>query len=193
MTQKKKQIPHLSDEEIIHQIKNNHDTSLFGLLYDKYSSKVTDKCYSILRDSELAQEFTQDIFFKVFEKIGDFKGTSSFSTWLYAITYNHCIEYLRNKKRLSYPEWNSEQSIPDVIDDFHESDKFPEIKYNRLMEIFDKIHPEEKALLLMRYHDDMPTIFIQEALKISESAAKMRIKRAKARVIYLYKELYPND
>ena len=45
----------------------------------------------------------------------------------------------------------------------------------------------------MRYHDDMPTIFIQEALKISESAAKMRIKRAKARVIYLYKELYPND
>lgn len=193
MTRKKKHISHLTDEEILNQIKNNHDTSLFGLLYEKYSSKVTDKCYSILKDSVLAEEFTQEIFFKVFEKLSDFKGNSSFSTWLYAITYNHCIEYLRNKKKLSYPEWNQSQPIPDVVDDLNEHDVFPEIKYSRLMDIFEKIHPEEKALLLMRYQDDMPTIYIQEALKVSESAAKMRIKRAKARVIYLYKELYPND
>ncbi len=193
MTRKKKHISHLTDEEILNQIKNNHDTSLFGLLYEKYSSKVTDKCYSILKDSVLAEEFTQEIFFKVFEKLIDFKGNSSFSTWLYAITYNHCIEYLRNKKKLSYPEWNQSQPIPDVVDDLNEHDVFPEIKYSRLMDIFEKIHPEEKALLLMRYQDDMPTIYIQEALKVSESAAKMRIKRAKARVIYLYKELYPND
>lgn len=193
MTRKKKQPLHLNDEEILNQIKNNHDTSLFGLLYEKYNTKVTDKCYSILKDSELALEFTQDIFFKVFEKLSDFKGTSSFSTWLYAITYNHCIEYLRNKKRLSYPEWNQSQIIPDVVEELNENEVFPEIKYSRLLEIFEKIHPEEKALLLMRYHDDMPTIYIQEALKISESAAKMRIKRAKSRVVHLYKEMYPND
>lgn len=193
MGRKKKQSLHLNDEEIINEIKITHDTSLFGLLYEKYSPKVTDKCYSILKDAELAEELTQDIFFKVFEKLADFKGASSFSTWLYAITYNHCIEYLRNKKKLSYPEWNSSQPIPDVVEDLNEGDVFPEIKYSRLMEIFEKIHPEEKALLLMRYLEDMPTIYIQEALKVSESAAKMRIKRAKSRVIHLYNEMYPND
>ena len=193
MARKKKLIPHLSDEEILIQIRDNHDTSLFGLLYEKYNSKVTDKCYSLLKNIELAEEFTQEIFFKVFEKLNDFKGASSFSTWLYAITYNHCIEYLRNKKKLNYPEWNQSQPIPDIVDDVDENTELSEIKYSRLLEIFEKIHPEEKALLLMRYQDDMPTIYIQEALKISESAAKMRIKRAKARVAFLYKELYPNE
>jgi RNA polymerase sigma-70 factor (ECF subfamily) len=59
--------------------------------------------------------------------------------------------------------------------------------------VLDLIHTEEKALLLMKYQDELSLREIGEALRISESAAKMRIKRAKARLIYLYKKLYANN
>lgn len=179
---KKLAVSDLPDKEIIRKIKYEHDTNLFGILYSRYSSKVFDKCNSMLKDPSQAEEFVQDIFCKVFEKLSDFRGESNFSTWLYAITYNHCIEYLRVKKKMNYPDWNSQHELPDVIDEINEK----EINSERLMKILDQIHPEEKALLTMHYIDNLPIAYIQTALKISESATKMRLKRARERVAFLY-------
>ncbi len=176
----------LSDNEIIRMIKLDHNTNFFEILYTRYSGKVFDKCNSLLKDPVLAREFVQDIFCRIFERLADFRGESNFSTWLYAITYNKCIEYLRNKKKMNYPDWNVSHDMPDVIDELNEK----EINSDRLMKILELIHPEEKALLTMHYIDNMPITYIQTALKISESAAKMRLKRARDRVAFLYKEHY---
>ena len=176
----------LTDKEIIRRIKQEHNTNLFEILYNRYSGKVFDRCYSLLKDQTLAQEFVQDIFCRVFERLVDFRGESNFSTWLYAITYNNCIEYLRVKKKMNYPDWNVSHEMPDIIDELNEK----EISSERLMKILELIHPEEKALLTMHYIDNMPITYIQTALKISESAAKMRLKRARDRVAFLYKEQY---
>jgi RNA polymerase sigma factor (sigma-70 family) len=176
----------LSDKEIIRRIKHEHNTNLFEILYNRYSGKVSDKCNSLLKDPLLAQEFVQDIFCRVFERLADFRGESNFSTWLYAITYNNCIEYLRTKKKMNYPDWNVSHEMPDIIDELNEK----EISSDRLMKILEVIHPEEKALLTMHYIDNMPITYIQTALKISESAAKMRLKRARDRVAFLYKEQF---
>ena len=54
----------------------------------------------------------------------------------------------------------------------------------------DLIHPEEKALLLMKYKEGLSMKQIGTSLRISEDAAKMRLKRARARVLYLYTEKY---
>jgi RNA polymerase sigma-70 factor (ECF subfamily) len=107
---------------------------------------VLDKCYSLLKDRNLAEEFTEDIFSKVFEKLNGFKNNSAFSSWLYSITYNHCIDYLREKKKLHYPEWNSQNEMPEIIDD--NNDDTPIINYDDLLKIMEMIHPEEKALLM---------------------------------------------
>lgn len=176
----------LSDKEIIRKINQDHNTNLFEILYNRYSGKVYDKCFSLLKDQTLAREFVQDIFCRVFERLIDFRGESNFSTWLYAITYNNCIEYLRTKKKMNYPDWNVQQELPDVIDELSQK----EINSDRLMKVLEEIHPEEKALLIMHYIDNMPITYIQTALKISESATKMRLKRARDRVAFLYKEKY---
>jgi RNA polymerase sigma-70 factor (ECF subfamily) len=76
--------------------------------------------------------------------------------------------------------------MPDVIDELNEK----EISSDKLMSILEMIHPEEKALLTMHYIDNVPIAYIQTALKISESATKMRLKRARDRVAFLYKEQY---
>jgi RNA polymerase sigma factor (sigma-70 family) len=177
-----------SDEKIVQQIVTDNKPELFSVLYGRFQQRVFDKCYGLVKDRLLAQELSQEIFTKAFEKLDKFRGESSFSSWLYAITYNHSIEFLRLKRKMHYPEWNNSHEISEIVEE-NEQD-FASIKYNRMLQIFDKIHPEEKALLLMKYQDNLPLKTILDTLQISESAAKMRIKRAKARVLYLYKINY---
>jgi RNA polymerase sigma factor (sigma-70 family) len=176
----------LSDEEIILKIKEGSIAPYFDILYHRYHQKVVDKCYSLVKNKHLALELAEDIFSKTFEKLGSFKNLSSFSSWLYSLAYNHCIDYLRLKKKLHYPEWNRENEMPEIIDDTEEG--LADIDYDNVMKIFEMIHPEEKALLLMKYQDNFQIKDIARSLRISEDATKMRLKRARARVIYLYKE-----
>ena len=179
---------HKSDEEIVLIIINSGNQELFEILYLRYFKKVRDKCFSFLKDAKLSEEFANDILTRAYEKINGFKGKSSFSSWLYSITYNYCIDYLRIKKKLHYPEWNSNNEIPEIIDE-SEAD-FEEANYENLLTIFELIHPEEKVLLLMKYQDNLPIKSIAKTLRISEDAVKMRLKRARSRVIYMYNQKF---
>jgi len=178
----------MSDEEIISTINSENSSIHFEMLYKRYHRKVLDKCYSLVKNRQLAEELAEDIFSKTFEKLSSFKSKSSFSSWLYSLSYNHCIDYLRNKNKLHYPEWNREHEIPEIIDEADEN--LNAIDYDNMMVIFEMIHPEEKALLLMKYQDNLSMKEIGESLRISDDATKMRLKRARARVIYLYKEKF---
>lgn len=180
-----------SDEEIVMLIINSGNKELFELLYLRYFKKVRDKCFSFLKDSNLSEEFANDILTKAYEKIHGFKGNSSFSSWIYSITYNYCIDYLRLKKKLHYPEWNSNNELPEIIDEA-EAD-FEEVNYENLLTIFELIHPEEKVLLLMKYQDNLPIKQIAKTLRISEDAVKMRLKRARSRVIYMYNQKFNSN
>lgn len=179
-----------SDEEIVFLI-NSGNHELFELLYNRYFNKVKDKCFSFLKDSKMAEEFASDVLTKAYEKLHGFKGNSTFSSWLYSITYNYCIDYLRLKKKLHYPEWNSNNEIPEIIDE--SGTEMENVNYDNLMLIFEMIHPEEKVLLLMKYQDNLPIKQIAKALRISEDAVKMRLKRARTRVTYLYNQKFRAD
>lgn len=182
---------YMKDEEIIKLIHLKGEKELFGILYDRYYRRVLDKCYSLIKNRGLAEEFAEDIFSKVFEKISSAERINNFSSWLYSVTYNYCIDYLRNKKRLHYPEWNRENEIPEIPDESEED--ISHYDYELLLKVLDMIHPEEKALLVMKYQDNISLRDIGKSLRISEDAAKMRLKRARTRVIYLYKHVTEQD
>ncbi len=175
------------DEELVALILQGQ-SKYFDVLYKRYYNKVFDKCTNLLKNRELAEEFTKDVFSKVFEKLTSFKNKSSFSTWLYSITYNYCIDYLRNKKKLHYPDWNRDNELPEIID---ESDEETDaIEYDNFLKVLEMVHPEEKALLIMKYQDNLSLRQMSCSLRISEDAAKMRLKRARTRVLYLYKKVF---
>ncbi len=180
----------ISDEEVVKIIVVEKNNDLFEVLYHRYYRKVLDKSYSLLKNKELAIEATQNIFSRAFEKLAGFKGNASFSSWLYSIAYNYCIDFLRLKKQLHYPEWNSQNDLPEIIDETDED--FTDLDYELLVELMELIHPEEKALIVMKYSDDLSMKQISEALRITESAAKMRLKRARARLVFLYQEKTKN-
>ncbi|HKM93084.1 MAG TPA: RNA polymerase sigma factor [Prolixibacteraceae bacterium] len=178
----------LTDTELIALIIDGQQTHFFDVLYKRYYSKVLVKCYSLVKNPQLSKELAEDVFSKTYEKLHTFQHRSSFSSWLYSLTYNHCIDYLRLKKKLHYPEWNKTNELPEIIDESEED--LDRIDFDKVMEIFELIHPEEKALLLMKYQDSLSIRDIAQSLRVSEDAAKMRLKRARARVLFLYKDKF---
>jgi RNA polymerase sigma-70 factor (ECF subfamily) len=178
----------VSDKEVIHLILKEGSPQHFQVLYQRYYQKVLDKCFSMVKDRVTAEELAEDIFSKVYENLATFLHRSSFSSWLYSITYNHCVDFLREKKSLHYPNWNRDNEIPEIVDESGEIEKG--FNYDNLMTILDRIHTEEKALLLMKYQDELSIKQISSALRITEAAAKMRLKRARTRVLYLYNKTY---
>ncbi|WP_081415573.1 RNA polymerase sigma factor [Aquimarina latercula] len=182
----------LTDEELIAKITATQNSLLFSILYDRYSKKVYNKCYSFTKNEDEAKDLTQDVFFKLFVKLSTFKGNSKFSTWLYAFTYNFCINYLnrdsgKRMNNLSDTMDNHDYHLSN-IEDIDDEELF-ELKASKLEKALDTIDPEDKTMLLLKYQDDVSVKDLQVLLKVGESAVKMRLKRAKTKVIEAHNKL----
>lgn len=168
----------LTDDEVIKKYLTTSDSRYYSILYDRYSTKVFSKCISLLKSESLAEDATQDIFIKILMNLSKFSGKSKFSTWIYSITYNYCIDMIRRKKK-------DPSLLVDNIADTHDSvedvdDKFLlETNIKRLKIILEDIPIADKSILLMKYQDSLSIKEIGGILDKSESAIKMKIKRAK--------------
>jgi len=186
-------ISSLTDEELLRSIADSGDNRFISELYKRYSSKIYRRSISLVKEQSTAEDLTHDIFMKVLHSLSSFRGNSKVSTWIYAISYNFCIDHLRKTKKArfnqnDYESYASENGV-DYIDDLED---IRHIRVERLKEILDVIDIEDKMILLMKYQDGFSIKHIQDILNISESATKMRIKRAKEKVkkVYLSKYKY---
>lgn len=182
-----------TDTELIALYLREQNTTYFTQLYRRYASKVFAKCISMLGDEGLARDATQDIFIKILLNLSKFTEQSSFSTWVYSITYNYCIDLIRKKKKipLLYTEdvgrisKEQEVEVPDSV--------LLEMKQERLAKVLDRLPPGDKAILMMKYIDDLQIKDIGDILGKTESAIKMQIMRAKQKAQNIYDELYAKD
>jgi RNA polymerase sigma-70 factor (ECF subfamily) len=182
-----------TDEELISLYLKYQDTDDFTKLYRRYAGKVYAKCISMLGDDGLARDATQDIFIKILLNLSKFSAQSSFSTWIYSITYNFCIDQIRKKKKIPLlftedvgkmsKETNVE--LPDSV--------VLEMKQDRLEKVLDLLPPGDRAILMMKYIDDLPIKEIGDILDKTESAIKMQIMRAKQKAQSIHNELYQDD
>ena len=181
---------HLTDEELVQNIVAKNDTLLFGVLYDRYAKMVYNKCYGFARSQDEAEDLTQDVFLMLFVKLASFKGKSKFSTWLYSFTYNFCVNYVnRNKQRKmsdkSVPMDDVDYKVADEVSD----DRIYEMKANKLEKALGMISAEDKSILLLKYQDGASIKELSELMELGESAIKMRLKRAKAKLLEIYNTL----
>lgn len=177
----------MSDTDLIKEYCLTQSDVLFNELYDRYEHRIYGKCIAMMKDQNLAGEALQEIFIKIYLNVSKFQEKSKFSTWVYSITYNHCIDKLRKIQRANSIEVKVE-TFPDLEEEF-EDQELLEIKMQKLVEILEKLKPRDKAILLMKYRDDKKISEISETLDISESAVKMRLKRAKAKTIHLSRQM----
>ncbi|WP_422079447.1 RNA polymerase sigma factor [Ulvibacterium sp.] len=180
----------LSDEELVRKIVQVNDPLLFGHLYDRYAQRVYNKCYGFSKSKDEAEDLTQDVFLKLYLKLDTFKGNSKFSTWLYAFTYNFCVNYVRRKnlKKVEHPLDNVCDA--DFMPLFEVSEEqLMQVKAKRLKKALELITAEDKSLLLLKYQDDVSVKELGILLGVSEGAIKMRLKRARQKVIRAYHKL----
>jgi len=182
----------VSDEELVQLYLESHNVAYFNIIYKRYSGKIFGKCLSLLKSESEAEDATQDVMMKILMNMAKFSGKSRFSTWIYSITYNYCIDFLRRKKK--------DPSI--YVDDFLENldreedvnDAFLlEMNVKRLKVILDEIPTGDRTILLMKYQDEMSIKEIGGILQKSESAIKMKIKRAKQKFRKTYGETYKEE
>lgn len=186
----------LSDKELIHLIVAAGNTALLGELYDRYANRVFRKCISMVKHTEDAQDLAHDILVKAFLNIANFAGNSSFSTWIYAITYNQCIDFLRNKQRLKITS-TGDDYLPELSDESDSNDisgkELFEIEFALLKQLMHELSEDDRAILLMKYQDDMSIEDIQQILKLNSSAVKMRLKRARDRLRIMHQKYKSTD
>ena len=143
----------------------------------------------MLKDEVRAQDLTQEVFLKVFLYLPKFVAKSSFSTWLYSITHNQCIDAIRKTKKEQSMFINKAEFTKDIYKIESGEDIYKELKLEQLEDIINRLPIKDKTLILMKYRQEMTVRDIAEALGKTESAVKMSLKRARdrARANYILK------
>lgn len=177
--------PPLNDEEVIRMYLNTQQNNYFEELYHRYVSKVYSRCLSLTKDTYKAEDYTQDIFLRVYNNLGKFKEHSAFSTWLYSISYNYCMDQLRSANRTATLPLD-EQPEPSLTESGDPETE--EAQRQRLALVMNGITPQEKRLLQLRYEEGLDIKAIAQQLAMKESAVKMRLKRTRDKIRRLYGE-----
>jgi len=177
------------DNELVSRIVETNNTELFGLLYDRHARVVYNKCLVFLQNPIEAQDLTHDIFVHLFVKLRTFKGHSKFTTWLYSLTYNFCVNYIQRDVEKVHKKEPIRDDVLEAVDDGIPDERLFELKWDKMQRAMKAIDPDEKALLIMKYQDDFSIKDIMQALDINESAVKMRLKRSKNKLLEAYNNL----
>lgn len=177
-----------SDNALVEEYLLTQNIGYFDELYKRYSNKIYYKCYSLLGDYVSAEDATQDIFLKLILNLSKFSQKSKFSTWIYSITYNYCVDEIRRLKKNKMIFDEEGQNLTEIADE--EDDPLTsEANLVAMQATFDVIDEADRTILLMKYQDNMMVKEIAEILNLSESAVKMRLKRAKEKFQKIFMDI----
>lgn len=161
-----------TDITLVNRVKAG-DTAALSDLVDKYKDVSLTLACSIIKDETAAEDVLQDSWIKVFKNIHNFKGDSSFATWLYRIVVNTCFTALKKLKphetlnHLHLPEEPSQDQVFLV----------EQQKYIRLA--FQRIKPEEALLLRLFYLCELSVKEIKEVTGFSSPKIRTGLHRAR--------------
>lgn len=176
-----------TDEELVHLYVETQQNAYFERLYERYCDKVYRKCLSFTKDPVRAEDLTHDIFLKLVIKLSGFKQHSTFSTWLYSITYNYCTDHVRSPHRRAELYMDEGWERLDVGDDDGLAE-LAEMEAQQVQRALEKLAPDEQTLLLLKYQDDVSIRDIAALQDLTESAVKMRLKRSRDKLRKYYLE-----
>jgi RNA polymerase sigma-70 factor (ECF subfamily) len=174
----------VNENDIIIEVQKGK-TENFSMLVDMYKNKVFALAYKFTNDYNEAQDLSQEIFIKVFKHIHGFRFECSFSTWIYKIATNKCIDY-RRKNKIGALSFNEEYNNKIALDNESKSvDKSPEeiiITDEGHREVHKIIHdlPDIYKTVVVMYHiNESSYKEIAQTLDIPEKTVETRLYRAR--------------
>ena len=155
-------------------------------LMEEYGTQLLRMCAVYLRDCDLAQDAVQDTFVKAYRHLHAFRGECGMKSWLMGIAINTCRDYLRTAWFRHIDRRMDTDKLPELPapDDFRDHTVFAEV--NRLPKRY-------REVILLRYYQGMKLKETADALQLSTSAVKQRMKRANAILRDRLKEWYYDE
>jgi RNA polymerase sigma-70 factor (ECF subfamily) len=147
-------------------------------LYDTHVDRVYRLSYRMTTDPALAEEYTQDTFVRVFDKLGDFRGEAALSTWITSIAISVVYNGMRKVKRFRAREQDLEAAEP-VAAPERRAD--PDLK-ERLHEAIDALPTGYRTVFLMHDVEGYTHLEIAQSLGVQEGTSKAQLSRARARL-----------
>ena len=181
----------LEEREIIHRVLEG-DTQAFERLVAENEKKVYALALKMVGNEEDALDMAQESFLKAFSNLMGFRGDSRFSVWLYRLTYNICIDFIRKRKRtqtfaLTYTDEDGEPAELEIADET--TDPAAIMATNQLRRVLgecvDALPPHHKEIIVMREITGLSYQDIARVLGISEGTVKSRLARARRKLAQL--------
>jgi RNA polymerase sigma-70 factor (ECF subfamily) len=170
-----------SDEELLTQIADG-DREAFSRLYRKYQPKLVSYCARLLRDDVAqAADIVDDALFDVWRSAGKFAGKSKVSTWIYSITRNKMISWLRKTREVTLDDERSMLLMIDTAPTPEETQEQEDVK-QQLVRLMNHLTDEHRDVLRLTYFEDKSVKEVAAILEISDNTVKTRMFYARKRL-----------
>lgn len=177
-----------TDENTLIRAAQRGDSSAFESLVRSYDASVLRMAYNLLRSEEDARDIYQEAFLRVYRNLSKFRFDCSFSTWLYRIVANLCLDQIR-KRKVRREETSAVSTGSGELDRFEfleegRADVDPQRQLlsaevsQRIQDVLNQLTPRERLVFEMRHYQGLRLRAIGEALGVTEEAAKNCLFRA---------------
>jgi RNA polymerase sigma factor (sigma-70 family) len=165
------------------------DTAAFAALVDRYKDLVFTLTLRMLKNREEAEELSQDTFIKIYRSLDKFKGESKFSTWLYKVAYNTCLDRLRKNKREQYTvaidDYTEQQiaTLHNAVDAIEDKER-----KQMLQDCLHLLPGEDSFLLTLYYFEEQSVKEIAKIIGVTANHVKIKLFRSRKKLAAVLKE-----
>ncbi|MDQ2710923.1 MAG: RNA polymerase sigma factor [Acidobacteriota bacterium] len=177
-----------TDERSLIRAAQRGDNEAFEQLVRSYDANVLRMAYNLLHSQEDARDVYQEAFLRVYRKLPEFRFDCAFSSWLYRIVANLCLDQIRKRKvrreeaasiETERGEVDRLQFLPERRADVDPQRQLMSAEVNeRIQAVLDGLSPRERLVFEMRHYQGMRLRAIGESLGVTEEAAKNCLFRA---------------
>ena len=176
-----------NDQLIINKILEG-DTNAFSILVDRYKDLVFTLAIRMVKNREEAEEVSQDTFIKVYKSLSKFKGNSKFSTWIYKVAYNTCLDRLKKIKReynvVTIDEYTEHQVK--TLDNALAQMEAKEHK-DKIQECLQLLPSDDSFLLTLYYFEELSLEEISKVVDLTANNVKVKLFRSRKKLTTILK------
>ncbi|ARK10919.1 RNA polymerase sigma factor [Fibrivirga algicola] len=176
----------VSDQELIRLYLCTADHQYFTQLYTRHRQRVYQQCLTYTNNADDADDFVQEIFLRLMQKLKGYRGEAQFTTWLRSMVTNYCLDQLRRKKREQALWCSYEIQLTygsSLITVTEES-----VTHHAYERMINQLPVMQRELLYNKYGRGISINDIAIHQGLTPSAVKMRIKRARELAGALYRQ-----
>lgn len=172
-----------SDEQLISDYLDGNEKAI-SVLVDRYLKDIFNFALKLVKDKQVAEDITQESFIKAWKNIRGFRRGSSFQTWLFVITRNSAIDWLRQKKDFALSSFETEQGGNTLLETIADEGLLPDELLVRAEDIqfveslLSELNPLYKEVLTLRYSSNLTFEEIGNILKQPLHTVKSQHRRA---------------